>query len=617
MSTARKRFPAALLFALLAMAVIATPAAAATWSTGAGATWNTVPNLGPEGLSEATLAGVSCTSPTYCVAVGTADDAGEELEPPTRVGSFSEVWDGTSWRVVPTADAAAVGAVLASVSCVSPSFCVAVGGTHSVGWPALKSWYSSEGRALVEVWNGSSWSVVPTPAEGQAHSELAGVSCIAASFCVAVGSTDRDAMVEIWNGSGWKLARTPFVARQGSPLFDVSCAGRDSCMAVGEYNANPRPGPPEGEVLAEHWNGHRWSVKSPPVVHLYAPALHGVACPSRTECIAVGPVGTSPGNTSPSPLVERWRSGRWQRVTAGLPRYGSLMDVSCVGTGRCVAVGRLDSGHWLDEHDKTAPLILSWDGSRWARESTPPVPSLKTAYGKPDPLRPFLFGISCPAEGGCVAAGAQGSEGAYSPFVLSTDESFAEPTPALPAPKITTAPGATTTARTARLEFGSSLAGAGFECRLDGEGVAAALSHWGPCTSPQIYSHLSPGQKRFSVRAVVGGERSAAATREWTILKAGAPEPVVLPVVGDHANFHATCPLAEPCHERVVVKAGGKELARGDYSIPAHADRPVEIGLTATGRRLLAHRSELAATLVLENMRTGKRATVAVLLVRR
>jgi hypothetical protein len=609
MSAARKRFRAALLFALLTMAAIATPAA--------GATWNAVPTLGPEGLSEATLAGVSCTSPAYCVAVGTADDAGEELEPPMRVGSFSEIWDGASWRVVPTADAAGAGGVLASVSCASPSFCVAVGGTHSVGWPALKSWVLSEGRALVEVWNGSSWSIVPTPAEGRAHSELGGVSCISASFCVAVGSTDRDAMVEVWNGSGWKLARTPFVARQGSPLFGISCASRNSCMAVGEYNANPRPGPPEGEVLAEHWNGHQWSVKPPPVVHLYAPALQGVACPSRTECIAVGPIGTSPGDTSPSPLVERWRAGRWQRVTAGLPRYGSLMDISCVGADRCVAVGRLDSGHWLDEHDKTAPLILSWDGSRWARESTPPVPSFKTAYGKPDPLSPFLFGISCPSQGGCTAAGVQPSGGTNSPFVLSTAESFAEPTPALPAPKITAAPGATTTARTARLGFESSLAGAGFECRLDGEGVAAVLSHWGRCTSPQGYSRLAPGQKRFSVRVVFGAERSAATTREWTILEAGAPEPVVLPVIGDHANFHATCPLAERCRERVVVKAGGRELARGDYSIPAHADRAVEIGLTGIGERLLAHRSELAATLVLENLRTGKRATVAVLLVRR
>jgi hypothetical protein len=614
MSKARKSLRAALL--LLALVTLAAPA------TAAAATWSTVPTLAPESFSESALAGVSCTSASFCVAVGTADDNGAEFEAPANVGAFSEVWDGSSWRSVPTADAAGAGGALLSVSCASTSFCVAVGATRSGGDLFLMSSYHDGGRALVEVWNGVAWSIEPTPAGGRSNGGLDGVTCLSVSFCVAVGSTAPshtaagNAMVETWNGTAWKLRPTPSAARHGSPLVDVSCAGRNSCMAVGEYNANQKTGIVEGEALAEHWNGRRWSVEHPPVGPLYAPGLSGVSCPSRTECIAVGGYANGQGNSAGGPLVEQWRAGRWRRVTAGLPRFGWLWDTSCVGADRCIAVGRLDSALPLTS-DHTSPLVLDWGGSRWARESIPPVPSPQTKYGIPDRLAPSLFGISCPAEGGCVAAGAQGSEGAYSPFVLSTDESFAEPTPALPAPKITTAPGATTTARTARLEFGSSLAGAGFECRLDGEGVAAALSHWGPCTSPQIYSHLSPGQKRFSVRAVVGGERSAAATREWTILKAGAPEPVVLPVVGDHANFHATCPLAEPCHERVVVKAGGKELARGDYSIPAHADRPVEIGLTATGRRLLAHRSELAATLVLENMRTGKRATVAVLLVRR
>jgi hypothetical protein len=200
---------------------------------------------------------------------------------------------------------------------------------------------------------------------------------------------------------------------------------------------------------------------------------------------------------------------------------------------------------------------------------------------------------------------------------LSTSESFAAPIPAVPAPRITAAPAPTTTARAARLEFESSLAGASFECRLDGEGVGAALSRWSPCTSPQRYPHLSSGQKRFSVRAVVGAGRSAATSREWTILKPGLPRPIVLPVVGGRATFHATCPLAERCRERVTLKAGGKQLGRGGYSIAAGTDEHVQISLTATGRRLLAHRTQVAATLVIENLHTHKRAEVPVLLVRR
>ena len=614
MSTPQNRIRAALLFALLTLAAIATPAEAASWST--------VPTLAPEGFSESALAGVSCTSASFCMAVGTADDNGAEFKTPANVGAFSEIWDGSSWRVVPTADPAGAGSGLLSVSCVSPSFCVAVGATPSEGDVFLMSPYHGGARALVEVWNGLAWSIEPTPAGGRPNSGLEGVTCLSVSFCVAVGSSAPghtsagNAMVETWNGKAWKLRQTPFVARYGSPLLGISCSSPSSCTAVGLYNANPHTGVPENEALAEHWNGRRWSVAHPPGGGHYFPSLAAVACPGGAECIAVGHYLTSQNITAAGPLVERWRGGRWRRITAGLPKYGFLRGISCIAVDRCIAVGRLDRGFWLTS-DKTSPLILSWNGSRWAREPAPSVPAPKTKEGTADSIAPALLGLSCPAQGGCTAVGVQGLAGTYAPLVQGTTESLAEPTPALPAPRITAGPGATTTSRTARLEFESGTAGVGFECRLGSDGVGAALSGWAPCSSPLSYSHLKPGQKRFSVRAVLGAGRSAAASREWTILEPGAPRPLVLPVVGHRASFHATCPLAERCHERVVVKAGGKELARGAYSIPAHADRQVEIGLTATGERLLADRSQLAATLVLENLHTHRRAEVAVLLERR
>lgn len=615
MSTPRKRFRVVLLLALLALAAIATPAQ--------GATWSNVPTLAPEGFSESTLSDVSCASPSFCIAVGIADDGIEENGAPSNGGAFSEIWDGASWRSVPTADRAGAGGALLSVSCVSPSFCVAVGATHSTGRYAVgKGGFYGQARALVEIWDGTAWKVASPPAGALFHSGLNGVDCTGASFCVAVGAhspngrTSDDALVETWDGRAWKVRATPFVARHGSPLFGVSCASADSCMAVGEYNANQLNGVGEGEALAEHWNGRRWSIGHPPVGRLYFPDLKEVACPSRSLCIAIGLYATSQNSTAPGPLVERWRSGHWRRVTAGLPKMSSLFGIACPGMNRCVAVGRLDSAFWL-ESDRPKPLLLNWAGSRWTREKTPLVPSTRSEEPNAVLLGPSLFGISCPAAGGCTAVGSQPSGDVSSPLVLSTATSFAEPTPALPAPRISAAPGTTTTSRTARLEFGSSSAGATFECRLTGDGVGAALSGWASCESPKTYTHLPPGTKRFSVRAVLGTERSAATTREWTVLEPGAPQPVVLPVVGDHANFHATCPLGERCHERVVVQAGGKELAHGTYSVAAHADRAVQIALTGAGRAALAHRGQVAATLVLENLHTHRRATVAVLLVRR
>jgi hypothetical protein len=403
------------LFALLAMAV-ATPAE--------GATWSTVPSPAPEGFAESSLAGVSCTSPTFCLAVGAADDGVYGHNAPGKLKAFSEVWDGTSWTPTLTADPPGAGGALASVSCVSPSFCVAVGATHSDGEFSLWSASSPDSRGLVEVWNGVSWSIEPTPAGAVPNSGLRGVTCLSTSFCLAVGSSSprpyaaASPMVESWNGKAWKLRHTPFVAKHGSHLLNIACAARSSCLAVGYYDANHQDwGAVVNEALAEHWNGHRWTVGHPPAGHNYSPSLGGVACPSRTECIAVGSYLNGQNASPNSPLVERWVKGRWRWVTAGLPRYGQLSAISCIDANRCMAVGRLDDNLLL-LHDNPSPMALTWNGSRWAREAVPTVPVPKTKDG-PDTAAPMLLGVSCLLPGGCEATGVQGPSFGYSPLIQS------------------------------------------------------------------------------------------------------------------------------------------------------------------------------------------------------
>jgi hypothetical protein len=47
--------------------------------------------------------------------------------------------------------------------------------------------YNTEAKILVESWDGSSWSVVPTPNPGAADHVLNGVSCVSPGFCMAAG----------------------------------------------------------------------------------------------------------------------------------------------------------------------------------------------------------------------------------------------------------------------------------------------------------------------------------------------------------------------------------------------------------------------------------------------
>src|SRR5438128_757589 len=82
------------------------------------------------------------------------------------------------WRLVPTASLPSGPARFAAVSCVSASYCIAVGSRFR----------GLVDHTLAERWDGATWSVLPTKTRGDRRSGLTGVSCVSETFCVAVGS---------------------------------------------------------------------------------------------------------------------------------------------------------------------------------------------------------------------------------------------------------------------------------------------------------------------------------------------------------------------------------------------------------------------------------------------
>src|SRR6185437_5599581 len=141
----------------------------------------------------ALFAGVSCVSHSFCVAVGSR-------LPHLVSHTLVERWDGRSWRVVPTVDPSDRRSNLTAVSCVSESFCAAVG-----------SHFTDHGsRGLAELWNGRAWRVAPTPGS-TAPDALASVSCTSPTFCVAVGTRRGPVsrmLVRTWHGNGWAVTPT-------------------------------------------------------------------------------------------------------------------------------------------------------------------------------------------------------------------------------------------------------------------------------------------------------------------------------------------------------------------------------------------------------------------------
>jgi hypothetical protein len=85
------------------------------------------------------------------------------------------------------------------------------------------------------------------------------------------------------------------------------------------------------------------------------------------------------------------------------------------------------------------------------------------------------------------------------------------PPPVTPRAQITAGPKGGSDSSTARFRFTSSVAGSGFECRLD-------AGEFFPCRPPRTYRHLKPGRHVFRVRAVgAGGVVGAAAKRTFRV----------------------------------------------------------------------------------------------------
>ena len=112
----------------------------------------------------------------------------------------------------------AIGPYADAVSCTSPTSCVAVG-------------------------SGSTY-------------QLNGVSCISSTSCVAVGYSivANETAIESWNGTAWSVVPSPNLSGSLSQLRSVSCSSSNRCIAVGSYY-NRTDTTVLNQTLIESWNG--------------------------------------------------------------------------------------------------------------------------------------------------------------------------------------------------------------------------------------------------------------------------------------------------------------------------------------------------------------------------
>lgn len=217
------------------------------------------------------------------------------------------------------------------------------------------------------------------------------------------------ALGEAWNGSRWSIQPTPNLARVPyTVLRSVSCTTRWACTAVGQSGQTPQYGQ-QTRTLAARWNGRTWAVQpTPALVAGAADALNAVSCKSATSCVAVGIAGFGGDSEAANTLAERWNGRRWliqRRAPIPLGNYSYLSGVWCSSDTACIAVGSTTYTHAPGVYQ--APLAEAWNGARWSIQSTPnPAGASNTSF----------LAVGCTSVGGCTAVGNYDSSG-YTPLV--------------------------------------------------------------------------------------------------------------------------------------------------------------------------------------------------------
>ena len=223
----------------------------------------------------------------------------------------------------------------------------------AVGW-----WATASGsHSLIERWNGTAWTIVPSP--GPAHGvgsdpALEAVAATSSSSAWAVGFYGdgidglEQTLIYHWNGRAWKQVRSPDPGgRKAEDMLDgVAAFSASSAWAVGVASLKP---------LIEHWNGRAWQrVASPSLRPGIRGDLTAVAAPSSSDAWAVGVAGRKP-------LLEHWNGKTWKLVsTPDRFRDVQLSGVTATSPSNVWAVGTYEgaggAGHLLTEH---------WNGQGW------------------------------------------------------------------------------------------------------------------------------------------------------------------------------------------------------------------------------------------------------------
>ena len=259
-----------------------------------GTAWKTVPAV-DYGV-ENTLVGVADISPTDAYAVGDSSASAQ---------GFIEQWNGASWSLLTLPDPNnGMNTYLDAVSESSASNVWAVG-IELTGSTAAKERYQTYSLH----WNGSTWAIVPMPlltgSDNLLQYQFNSIDAISPTNVWAVGDsgdsvgeggTPTATVIEHYNGTSWSVVPSPSVGTAPT-LTGVSASSTSNVWAVGH---DAPAGATTPQTLTLNWNGSAWSTVSSPDAGTSS-ALDAVSALPGGEAWAVGYSGVA-GSYNPLAL---------------------------------------------------------------------------------------------------------------------------------------------------------------------------------------------------------------------------------------------------------------------------------------------------------------------------
>ncbi|HJQ06985.1 MAG TPA: hypothetical protein VJ872_16165 [Nocardioides sp.] len=319
-------------------------------------------------LTRVTLDAVSCPTVSFCAASGsrlTFDSTTGTTETPAVVVVTSS---GATEATLP-----AVGDRLTGVSCTSASDCTTVG---------VRDYFSRSAQALLEHFDGTSWSVVPLPPDPGKGGLLTSVSCPAAGRCVAAGHGMEGNLVA-WqqSSSGWTEHR---VGDFDTPGPFVSCPAVDDCLITTTFGGSYRG------------SGDVWTKEPGPApVSGVSLGTDGLSCADASTCVEVGAIDHYSPDPNATPAADPWVAtlggGSWHTVAVPEPSFdagGLLWPISCPDPQHCTVFGSYD-----DHEGQPLPFAAPVRRDGWA------------AGEGPQPVGGGVAQPSCPTTRWCLGIG--------------------------------------------------------------------------------------------------------------------------------------------------------------------------------------------------------------------